>query len=106
MLKIKKGDKVKVISGADRGKEGVVEIMFPKKGTAFIPGVGLYKKHVKPQVARDGKGGVYELYRPIAVNKLALVDPKSGKTTRVKFQVTGDKKVRITAKGNNLIDTK
>lgn len=106
MLRIKKGDKVKVIAGADRGKEGTVEVLFPKKGTAFIPGVGLYKKHIKAQVARDGKGGVYEMYRPIAVTKLALVDPKSGKPTRVKFQITGDKKVRIAVKSGQLIDTK
>ncbi len=106
MLRIKKGDKVKVIAGADRGKEGTVEVLFPKKGTAFIPGVGLYKKHIKAQVARDGKGGVYEMYRPIAVTKLALVDPKDGKATRVKFQVTGDKKVRIAVKSGQLIDTK
>ncbi len=106
MLKIKKGDKVRVILGADRGKEGTVEVVFPKKGTAYVPGVGLYKKHVKPSVARDGKGGIYELFRPIALSKLAVIDPKSGKPTRVKFQISGDKKVRIAAKSNQLIDTK
>ena len=106
MLKIKKGDKVKVITGSDRGKEGTVEALFPKKGTAFVPGVGLYKKHIKPQNARDGKGGVYELYRPIAVSKLALVDPKSGKPTRVKFTVSEDKKLRVSTKSGDLIDTK
>ncbi len=105
MLKIRKGDKVQVITGSDKGKEGVVEIVFPKKGTAYIPGVGLYKKHVKAQVARDGKGGVYELFRPIAMSKLAIVDPKTGKPTRVKFQISGDKKIRVSAKGNELINT-
>ncbi len=105
MLKIKKGDKVKVITGSDKGKEGTIEILFPKKGTAYVPGVGLYKKHIKAAVARDGKGGVYELFRPIAISKLAIVDPKSGKPTRVKFQVSGDKKLRVSAKSNELIDS-
>ena len=105
MLKIRKGDKVRVIMGSDKGKEGTVEILFPKKGTAYVPGVSMYKKHVKANVARDGKGGVYELFRPIAVNKLSLLDPKSGKPTRVKFQISGDKKLRISAKSNELLDT-
>jgi large subunit ribosomal protein L24 len=105
MLKIKKGDKVRVITGSDKGKEGTVEVVFPKKGTAYVPGVGLYKKHVKAQVARDGKGGVYELFRPIAVSKLAVIDPKSGKPTRIKFQISGDKKLRVSAKSNELIDS-
>lgn len=105
MLKIKKGDKITVITGSDKGKTGTVEIVFPKKGTAYIPGIGLYKKHVKAQTARDGKGGVYELFRPIAVSKIAVVDPKSGKATRVKFQMSGDKKLRVSAKSNELIDT-
>lgn len=105
MLKIKKGDKVKVITGSDKGKEGTIEILFPKKGTAYVPGVGLYKKHVKASVARDGKGGVYELFRPIAISKLAIMDPKSGKPTRVKFQVVGGKKLRVSSKSNELIDS-
>lgn len=104
MLKIKKGDKVVVIAGSDRGKEGVVEAFFPKKMKAFIPGVGMYKKHVKAQVARDGKGGVYELFRPISVNKIALVDPKTGKNTRVKFSISGKQKMRVATKSNELID--
>jgi len=105
MLKIRKGDKVRVITGSDKGKEGTVEVVFPKKGTAYVPGVGLYKKHVKAQVARDGKGGVYELFRPIAVSKLAIIDPKTGKPTRVKFQISGEQKLRISAKSNELIDS-
>ena len=104
MLKIKKGDKVVVILGADRGKTGVVERVFPKKGTASVPNVGLYKKHVKAQNARDGKGGVFELFRPIALSKLALVDPKTGKPTRVKFTVSGERKIRVATKSNELLD--
>lgn len=106
MLKIKKGDKVRVMTGKDRGHEGVVERVFPKKGTAFIPGIGIYKKHIKAQNAVDGKGGVYELSRPIALSKLSLIDQKSGKPTRVSFEISGDKKVRKAVKSHEFIDTK
>lgn len=104
MLKIKKGDKVKVIAGSDKGREGVVEKVFPKKGTAFVPGVSVYKKHISSKTAVDGKGGVYELSRPISIAKLAFIDPKTNKTTRVRFEVSKDKKVRVAVKSKQIID--
>lgn len=103
MLRITKGDKVIVLTGKDRGKEGVVEKLFPKKGTAFVPGVGMYKKHIKPQMARDGKGGVFELFRPIALSKIALLDPKTGKATRVGFKTEKDSKVRVAKKSGQSV---
>jgi len=107
MLKFKTGDKVKVISGKDKGREGTIAKVYPKKEAVVIPGVNIYKKHVKKQLAADGKGGVYELPRPLHWSKVSHLDPKSGKTTRVRFQVKNGKKVRISSKsGLSLSKTK
>lgn len=105
MAKLHKGDKVVVLTGRDRGQEGTIEKMFPKKGVALVPGVNIYKKHIKKSMARDGKGGVYEIPRPIAFSKIALVDPKSGKPTRAGFKIEGDKKVRIAKKSKQELVT-
>ncbi|OGM30258.1 50S ribosomal protein L24 [Candidatus Woesebacteria bacterium RIFCSPHIGHO2_01_FULL_41_10] len=104
MLKFKVGDKVKVRSGRDRGVEGTIEKLFPKKGVALVPGVNVYKKHIKKAVAADGKGGVYELPRPIAFSKLAFIDPATKKPARIGFRIEGEKKVRINRKTKKIID--
>ena len=74
-MKIKKGDKVKIIAGKDRGREGVVEKVIPKEKRVVVTGVNLYKKHVKPR--REGeKGGIIEIARPLDIAKVALICPK------------------------------
>lgn len=104
MLKYKIGDKVKVLIGRDKGREGVIEKIYPKKNKALVPGVNVYKRHIKARVAADGKGGIYELPRPILLSKLAVIDPKSGKPTRVGFKFEGDKKVRFAKKSGEILD--
>jgi large subunit ribosomal protein L24 len=104
MLKYKTGDKVKILSGKDKGREGVIEKMFPKEGRALVPGINVYKRHIKKTVARDGKGGVYDLPRPIGLSKLMVIDPKAGKPTRVGFKVEGGKKLRISKKSGVILD--
>ncbi|MDP3888485.1 MAG: 50S ribosomal protein L24 [bacterium] len=100
MLKIKKGDKVKVLIGKDKGKEGQVEKVFSKKGKVLVSGVNIYKKHAKP---RQGKpGGIIDLVRPLPVSNVSLVCPKCGKATRVGFGGT-DEKVRICRKCKEII---
>jgi large subunit ribosomal protein L24 len=106
MMKFKKGDKVFVRAGKDRGREGEIVEVFPDKRTAIVMGVNMYKKHVKKAVARDGKGGVYDLPRPIHLSKLMLIDPKTKKPTRVGFKIEGGKKLRIAKKSGVIIDTK
>ncbi len=106
MQKIKTGDKVVVMSGKDKGREGTVERVFPKKGTAFVPGINIYKKHIKKQMAADNKGGVYEIPRPIALSKLMVVDPKTNKPTRVGFKIEGGKKLRFSKKSGVILDQK
>lgn len=98
MLKFKKGDTIKVTLGKDKGKEGKVEVVLPKKGTVIIPGINIYKKHVKANLTVDGKGGVYELPRAINMAKIALICPNCKKQTRVGFEVINGKKERICRK--------
>ena len=104
MLKIKTGDKVKIRSGKDKGREGKVEKIFPKKKTALIPEINIYKKHVKG--SQGQKGGIFDIPRPMSFSKLAVVCPKCGKAARVGFNILAGKKVRICKKCNKNIDGK
>jgi large subunit ribosomal protein L24 len=104
MLKFRTGDKVIVKSGKDKGREGTIAKIYPKEELVVIAGVNLYKKHVKKQMAADGKGGVYELPRPLHWSKVAHVDPKTGKATRIGFEVKNGKKVRLSKKSSIDID--
>src|SRR5260221_5036269 len=106
MIKFKKGDNVKITSGKDKGREGNIEKIFPKSQKALVPGVNIYKKHVKAQLTADGKGGIFELSRPLSFAKFALICPNCKKQTRVGFKVEGDKKTRICRKCGKLLDIK
>lgn len=91
---IKKGDKVIVISGADKGKTGVVQKALPKLDKVVVEGVNVRKKHKKPTQANP-EGSIVDIYAPIHVSNVALIDPKTKKATRVGFQVENGKKVRV-----------
>jgi large subunit ribosomal protein L24 len=91
-LKIKKGDKVVVIAGADKGSEGEVLEVFPAKNRAIVETVNIVKKHSKP--TGDNPGGINEIPAPIHISNLKLVDPKSGEATRVGRRVEDGKIVR------------
>jgi large subunit ribosomal protein L24 len=104
MLKYKIGDKIKVLSGKDKGREGVIEQIFPKKNKALVAGINMYKKHIKKEQARDGKGGIYDLPRPIHLSKLGILDPKDKKITKVAFQAKGGKKLRIGKRTKTILD--
>ena len=98
MLKFKLGDSVKITMGKDKGREGKIEKVFPKKAKVLIPGVNIYKKHVKANLTVDGKGGVFELPRPMDVAKIAIICPSCKKQTRAGFEVKNGKKVRVCKK--------
>lgn len=102
MLKFKVGDLVKITLGKDKGREGKIEAIFPKKAVAIIPGINLYKKHVKG--VQGEKGGIYDLPRPLPFSKFALVCPKCKKVTRVGFRTVEKEKVRICRKCGKEID--
>ena len=101
-MKIKKGDKVKIILGKDRGREGQVEKVFPKSGKVLVAGLNVYKKHVRPKKEGE-KGGVVEISRPLLISKVALICPKCGQTTRVGYQISGEEKLRICRKCQEII---
>jgi large subunit ribosomal protein L24 len=104
MLKLKKGDTVKITSGKDKGKTGKIETVFAKKDKVLVPGVNIYKKHIKPQFTVDGKGGIYEFPRAMDVAKVTLICPNCEKATRVGFKVEGNKKIRVCKKCGKAID--
>ena len=100
-MKIKKGDTVRVIAGADKDNEGKVIAVNQKNHTVLVEGVNMIKKHTKPSMANQN-GGIIEQEGPIDIsNVMLLVD---GKTTRVGFQMDGDKKVRVAKAAGKVSD--
>jgi large subunit ribosomal protein L24 len=104
MIKFKVGDTVKITAGKDKGRDGKIEKVLPEESKVVIPGVNLYKKHVKG--FGDVKGGVYDIPRPLGFGKIALICPKCKKITRIGFKFAGDEKVRICKKCKKEIDAK
>ncbi len=104
MLKIKVGDKLKVTQGKDKGREGKVERVLPKKSAVVIEGVNMYKKHVKG--FQGQKGGIYDISRPLNLAKVALICPSCKKQTRVGYRLEKTYKKRICRKCGKLITTK
>ena len=101
MLKIKKGDTVKVIAGKDKDKEGKVIAVNQKTGKVIIEGVNMLTKHTKPS-AQNQNGGIITQEGPINISNVMLV--VKGQVTRVGFKVEDGKKVRIAKKTGNVID--
>ena len=103
--RIRKGDRVKVISGADRGKQGEVLRVMPKEDRAVVQGVRMAKHHRKP-TGLGQPGGIIEQEAPIHLSNLMLVDPKTGQPTRVGFRVLeGGRKVRVARKTGQVIES-
>jgi len=102
--KIKKGDRVVVVTGRDKGKIGEVRQVMPTEGRAIVAGVNLVRRHTRPS-ARNAEGGIITKESPIHLSNLALADPKSGKPTRVGFKILDDgRKVRVAKRSGDLID--
>ncbi|MGI2329614.1 50S ribosomal protein L24 [Planococcus sp. YIM B11945] len=99
-MHIKKGDTVKVISGKDKGKTGVVLTALPKKERVLVEGVNIVKKHTKPNQANP-QGGIVSQEAAIHVSNVMLLDPKSGEPTRVGYKVEDGKKVRVAKKSGD-----
>ena len=102
-LHIKKNDTVVVLAGEDKGKTGKVLKVLVEKNRALVEGVNMVSKSTKPS-AQNPQGGIVKQEAPIHISNLSLVDPKSGKATRVGIKVTEDgKKVRISKKSGDEI---
>ena len=102
MNRIKKGDTVYVNAGNDKGKTGKVLSVDPAKQRVIVEGVNMVSKHTKPN-AKQPQGGIIKQEAPIHISNLNLIDPKSGKPTRVGFKVEDGKKVRIAKKSGEEI---
>ncbi|WP_010307941.1 50S ribosomal protein L24 [Kurthia senegalensis] len=102
-MHVKKGDKVMVISGKDKGKTGVILSAVPKKDRVFVEGVNIVKKHVKPNQLNP-QGGIVSQEAAIHVSNVMLIDPTTGEPTRVGFKVEDGKKVRVSKKSGKVID--
>ena len=102
-FKIKKGDKVIVIAGKDKGKKGDVMQIITDENRAVVSGVNIAKRHTKAQGANEG--GILNKILPIHISNLAMLDPKDGKATRVGYKtLDGGKKVRVAKRTGVTID--
>jgi large subunit ribosomal protein L24 len=101
--KIKKGDRVVVLSGRDKGRHGEVTRAMPKDGKVIVGGVNVITRHRKPSQANP-QGGLERSEAPLHVSKVAIEDPKTGKATRVRFETRDGKKVRVAARSGELIN--
>ncbi len=101
MLKIKKGDMVKVIAGRDKDKEGKVLAINKKKGTLIVEGINTITKHTKPSMTNQ-QGGIVHQEGPIHISNVMYLH--NGKPTRIGFKIEGDKKVRFAKSTGDIID--
>lgn len=100
-LHIRKGDRVVVLSGDDKGKKGEVLQVFPDKNRAIVEGVRIVKKHVK--ATQTESGGIQEMEASIHISNLGHVDPKSGEATRIGRREENGVRVRFSKKSGNVI---
>lgn len=101
-MKIRKGDKVILTAGSNKGQEGVVEKVYPKSNSVIVGGANLYKKHVRKS-EQFPTGGLIELPRRIDVAKVALLDPKKKVPTRIRFEIQDGKKMRVAVKSGTVL---
>ena len=101
--KIRKGDKVVVLAGRDKGKTGEVTQVIPREKRALVAGINIVRRHTRPSA--QGEGGVISKEAPIHLSNLAYADPKDGKATRIGFKILDDgRKVRVAKRTGDLID--
>ncbi len=98
---LRKGDRVVVTAGSDKGKEGIIEAVL-NNGKVVVENINMAKKHMKPN-AMNAEGGIVEVEKAIDASNVMLIDPETNKPTRVGFEVKDDKKVRIAKKSGKEI---
>lgn len=97
-MKIKQGDKVVVIAGKDKGKEGKVLKTLRNSSKVIVEGVNIVKKHIKPSGGEDGR--IAEIEAPLHVSNVMLYDDKAKKGTRVGYEIKKGKKIRVSKKSD------
>lgn len=100
-IKLKNGDKVRVIAGDHKGTEGEIVTLIREKNKAIVSGVNVVKRHTKPN-AQNPQGGIIEKEAPIAISNLSLLTAE-GLTTRIGYRMEDGKKVRVSRKTNEAI---
>jgi large subunit ribosomal protein L24 len=100
MRRLAVGDEVLVIRGDDKGKRGKITRIIREKDAVVIEGINSVKRHMKPTPQRPG--GILEVEAAIAASKVMLIDPKTGKPTRVRFKTENDQKVRVSKSGETV----
>jgi len=100
--KIKKGDKVIVIAGRDKGRQGEVLSVSPTDNRAVVSGINVVKRHTKQTAAQEG--GIVSKSLPIQLSNIAIRDPKDGMPTRIGYKMVGEKKVRFAKRSGEQID--
>ena len=103
-MKIRKGDQVIVTTGRDKGRQGEVLRAMPKDNKVVVQGVNMVKRHTRP--SQTSAGGIISKEAPIDVSNVALIDPETGKATRVGFKVVDGEKVRVAKKSGKVIPVK
>jgi large subunit ribosomal protein L24 len=96
-MKIKKNDKVLIISGKDKGRKGKVIEVFPKKGSLVVEGINMIKKHIRPKKSGE-KGQVVQLPSPMDSSNVKIICKNCDKPTRIGYKLSSGKKVRICKK--------
>ena len=102
MQKIRKGDKVVILTGKDKGRSGEVLAVMPKEDRAVVRGINVVKRHQRQSASQEA--GIVTKEAPIHLSNIAIADPKDGKPTRVGFKIEGDKKVRVAKRSGVTID--
>ena len=102
-LKLKKGDKVIVITGKDKGKTGEITKVLVKESKVIVSGINVVKRHTKP--TQENAGGIISKEMPIHISNVAFIDPKTSKATRLGVKVDKDgRKVRVAKKSGEVVD--
>jgi large subunit ribosomal protein L24 len=101
--KIKKGDRVVILAGRDKGRQGAVLKVLPKESRVLVEGLNIVQRHTRPTQG-DPQGGIKSKEAALHISNVAIVDPKSGGATRVGFRVEDGKKVRFAKKSGEVIN--
>ena len=101
-LKIKKGDKVVVLTGKDKGRTGEVKQVITEDSKVIVQGINVQTKHRKP--SQTNPGGIDKIERPLHISNVAILDPKNNKPARIGYKMVGDRKVRFSKASGEVID--
>ena len=101
-LKIKKGDKVVMLTGKDKGRTGEVKQVITEDNKVVVQGINVLTKHRKP--SQTNPGGLDKIEAPVHISNVAIVDPKNNKPSRIGYKTVGDRKVRFSKSSGEVID--